>query len=130
MTNRVVHFDIPISDSDRANRFYRDVFGWKTSRWGPVDYWSVTTGPSDAPGIDGALSAEFESPDGVVVYVAVEDIDAALARVADAGGTVLTGKREIPAVGWNALFRDSEGNLIGLFEEAAAEPPAGLSFEI
>jgi hypothetical protein len=33
-------------------------------------------------------------------------------------------------VGWNALFRDSEGNLIGLFHEAAAESLAGLSFEI
>ncbi|WP_370626953.1 VOC family protein [Salinibacterium sp. ZJ450] len=37
MTSRVMHFEIPIDDSDRASRFYAEVCGWTVSKWGPVD---------------------------------------------------------------------------------------------
>src|SRR5450830_206143 len=89
MTSRVVHFDIPIDDSDRAGAFYRDVFGWTISKWGPMDYWTMTTGAEPGPGVEGALTTRAEAPEGVVVYVGVDDIDEAMARVTGAGGTVV-----------------------------------------
>jgi catechol 2,3-dioxygenase-like lactoylglutathione lyase family enzyme len=53
---RVVHFEISVDDPERAIRFYSDVFGWKIEKWeGPMDYWLITTGPENEPGIDGAL---------------------------------------------------------------------------
>ena len=114
MTSRVVHFEIPIDDPDRAGVFYRSVFGWTVAKWGPVDYWTMTTGAEPGPGAEGALTPRAEAPEGVVVYVGVEDIDRALISVQDAGGTVATGKMPIPTVGWSARFRDTEGNLVGL----------------
>ena len=56
MTSRVVHFEVPIDDADRAGAFYRDVFGWNVAKWGPVDYWTMTTGAEPGPGAEGALT--------------------------------------------------------------------------
>jgi predicted enzyme related to lactoylglutathione lyase len=116
MTSRVMHFDIPIDDSDRAGAFYRDVFGWTVTKWGPMEYWTMTTGAEPGPGAEGALTPRAEAPEGVVVYVGVDDIDDAMVRVTEAGGTMLTEKMPIPTVGWSARLRDSEGNVIGLFQ--------------
>ena len=53
---KVIWFEIPADDPGRAAKFYEDVFGWKVEKWdGPFDYWLVTTGPDDEPGINGAI---------------------------------------------------------------------------
>ena len=44
---------------------------------------------------------------------------------AAAGGTVLTDKLPIPTMGWSARFRDTEGNLIGLFQTDPTVPFPG-----
>lgn len=116
MTSRVLHFEIPIDDPDRAGAFYREVFGWNVEKWGPIDYWTMTTGAEPGPGAEGALTPRAEAPEGVIVYVGVEDIDRAMAEVTEAGGTLLTEKMPIPTIGWSARIRDTEGNLIGLFQ--------------
>jgi uncharacterized protein len=119
MASRVVHFEIPIDDPDRAGSFYGSVFGWNVAKWGPVDYWTMTTGEEPGIGAEGALLPRAESPEGVLVYVGVDDIDRVLAAVRDAGGSVVTHKAPIPTMGWSARFRDTEGNLVGLFQEDA-----------
>ena len=122
MTNRVIHFEIPVDDSDRAGAFYHDVFGWNIERFGPVDYWNMTTGAEPGPGAEGALSPRADTPEGVVVYVGVDNIDDAMDKVKQAGGSLLTEKMPIPTMGWSAHFRDSEGNLIGLFQADSSVP--------
>ena len=77
------------------------------------------------PGAEGALTPRAEAPEGVLVYVEVEDIDRALSSVKGAGGTVVTGKMPIPTVGWSARFRDTEGNLVGLFQTDPTVPIPG-----
>jgi predicted enzyme related to lactoylglutathione lyase len=57
-----------------------------------------------------------------VVYVGVENFDHALRSIQDAGGTVVTDKLPIPTMGWAARFRDTEGNLIGLFQTDPTVP--------
>ena len=55
--NRVVHFEIPAEDPENVARFYSEVFNWKIEKWeGPVDYWLITTGEENEPGINGAIS--------------------------------------------------------------------------
>jgi len=40
---RVSHFDIPVDDPVRAQKFYKKVFDWKFEKWdGPMDYWMRT----------------------------------------------------------------------------------------
>src|SRR5260370_7031201 len=54
--SRVIHFEIPASDPERASAFYKKVFGWKIEKWpGPTDYWLVNTGAEGTPGINGGL---------------------------------------------------------------------------
>jgi uncharacterized protein len=120
MASRVVHFEIPIDDADRASSFYGSVFGWNVAKWGPADYWTMTTGEEPGTGAEGALTPRTEALEGVLVYVGVDDIDRVLAAVRDAGGSVVTDKTPIPTMGWSARFRDTEGNLVGLFQEDAA----------
>lgn len=48
-------FEIPADDPGRAAKFYDDVFGWKVKWDGPIDYWLVTTGEDEEPGINGAI---------------------------------------------------------------------------
>jgi predicted enzyme related to lactoylglutathione lyase len=123
MAGRVVHFEIPIDEADRAGMFYRDVFGWQVQQWGSEPYWTVSAGDRAGDGAEGALAPRSEAPEGVLVYVAVDDIDATLAKVKQAGGDPLTGRMPIPSMGWSARFRDSEGNQVGLFQHDPSVPP-------
>lgn len=120
MAGKVVHFEIPIDDSDRATSFYRQAFGWSLERWGPVEYWTTEAGEGE--GIGGALSKRSNDLPSLMFYVAVDNIDAALDVVEAAGGTRLTGRMAIPTVGWSAFFEDTEGNKIGLFQADSEVP--------
>jgi predicted enzyme related to lactoylglutathione lyase len=125
---RVVHFEIPVDDPERALGFYRSVFGWEFSKYeGPTDYWLITTGPDSEPGINGGMmrreaQRDGPSPTAFVCTVGVESIDDSMKKVADAGGTVTTPKMTIPGVGWMAYCTDTEGNQFGIMQpdESAA----------
>lgn len=121
MAGKVIHFEIPIDDGDRATAFYHQAFGWSLERWGPVEYWTTEAG--DGVGIGGALAKRSDDLPSLMFYIAVDDIDAALAAVAAAGGARLTERMPIPTVGWSAFFEDTEGNKVGLFQ---ADPEAPM----
>ena len=114
---RVTHFDIHADDPKRAARFYSDLFGWKIEKWqGPVDYWLVTTGPEDEPGIDGGLMVRTDPGAGTWNTVEVSSVDDAVSKAVQAGGSVVIPKQAIPGVGYQAYCRDTEGNVFGLHE--------------
>ena len=125
MTSRVIHFDIPIDDPARAGAFYSSVFDWTVTPWGPIPYWPMTTGAEPGPGAEGALAPRADAPEGVVVYISVDDIDEALARVTAAGGVIDSGRMPVPTIGWTARVRDTEGTLIGLIQEDPSVPLPG-----
>jgi uncharacterized protein len=116
--SRVIHFEIPADDPQRALDFYQQVFGWKIEKWqGPVDYWLITTGEKDKPGIDGAIMQRANEGDGVENTVGVDSVDAALENIEARGGKILRGKQAVPGVGWMAYCQDTEGNTFGMMEE-------------
>jgi hypothetical protein len=118
--SKIVHFEISVDDAARAARFYEQAFGWQIERWqGPIDYWLVSTGAPDDPGVGGALRQRDELASGVVNHVGVDSVDAALERILAAGGEALTPKMPIPGVGFMAYGRDTEGNVLGVFQEDA-----------
>ena len=51
MTGRVVHFEVPFDDADRARAFYSDVFGWDIQPMPEFDYNFVQTGPTEENGM-------------------------------------------------------------------------------
>jgi predicted enzyme related to lactoylglutathione lyase len=116
---RVVHFEIPADDCERAVKFYGKVFGWKIDKWeGPADYWLVTTGEETEPGIDGAIFRR-EREDAAVTTVSVPDVAEYVKKVEEAGGKVIMARVAIPRVGWFAKAADTEGNIFGLMQDDA-----------
>ncbi len=120
MAGKVVHFEIPIDDSDRATAFYTKAFGWRLDRWGPVEYWTTEAGEGE--GIGGALTKRSDEVASLMFYIEVDDIDTALQAVETAGGARLSERMPIPGVGWSAFFGDSEGNKVGLFQPDSDAP--------
>ena len=120
MMNPVVHFEMPYRDRDRAARFYSEAFGWKLGKLGADmgNYVVATTADGDArPGapagaINGNLyeyKADWPAQHPSVV-IAVEDMQAVMARVTRAGGEVLGEPMAIPGIGDYVAFFDTERN--------------------
>jgi len=121
---RVVHFELPAENPDRAIAFYTAALGWSITRWkGPMDYWLISTGPQEAPGIDGGLTLR-EGPEALQrCTVDVESIDATVAAIKAAGGKILMPKAPVPGAGWLIYFEDTEGNVLGAMQ---SDTSAGL----
>lgn len=119
---RVVHFEIHAADPNRAVNFYQKLFGWTFQKWeGPMEYWLVTTGPNDQPGINGGLVQRQGEIDGqaVIAYVCtvdVENLDASVQTAVDNGGQIAVPKMPIPGMGWLAYCKDTEGNIFGMMQ--------------
>ena len=124
VTGRVVHFEIPYDDPERAQAFYTEAFGWQLNHLPDMGYVLVTTGPSDQgppsePGfINGGMLERGLPVGSPVLVVDVEDIDASLAQVEQLGGTTVTAKQPVGDMGFSAYFKDPEGNLMGLWQNA------------
>ena len=118
---KVIHFEIPVADSDRAKAFYSEVFGWGVSAYGDFPYWLLEAGPEDQQGINGALMGQESmaemGPPSTQVVIQVDDLDATIADVLAHGGTLVQGRQTVPGVGYSAYVTDSEGNRIGLMQE-------------
>jgi predicted enzyme related to lactoylglutathione lyase len=118
--SRVVHFELPVDNLERAQKFYSDVFGWKITKWqGPMDYWMVTSGPDSQPGINGALTRRSEMNPATSNTIGVESVDKAIEAVTKAGGKILMPKSPIPGIGWFTYCADTEGNIFGLMQPDA-----------
>ena len=110
MPGRLVHFELPARDTERAKTFYTALFGWQFEPWsGQDDYYMIDGEPA------GALYPVENGENGPVVYFDVEDIDAAIDDVRGLGGRAEE-KTAIPGVGWFARCWDTEGNAFSLFK--------------
>jgi predicted enzyme related to lactoylglutathione lyase len=127
MTGRVVHFEIPYDDGERAGAFYSQVFGWQTMPLPDMGYTLVMSGPSGDRGptepgfINGGLMQRRQPFNAPNVVVDVENLEAALQAVNEAGGSTVSERQPVGDMGFVAYFTDTEGNLVGLWESA---PPS------
>jgi uncharacterized protein len=124
MSGRVVHFEIPFDDEQRATSFYSDAFGWKLTSMPEMKYVLVTTGPSDQgppsePGfINGGMLARELPVGSPLVVIDVDDIDGSLQTIENLGGTTVSAKQPVGDMGFAAYFKDPEGNVVGLWQTA------------
>jgi len=118
---RVVHFELAADDPNRAAKFYTDVFGWQIHKWeGPGDYWLISTGSSEQPGIDGGLSRRMMPGDSTTNTIDVASLEDAVAKVVESGGTVIEPRIPIAGVGYVAYCRDTEGNPFSMMQSDPA----------
>mgnify|MGYP003821735115 CR=1 FL=1 len=118
MTNAINWFEIPVTDFDRAKKFYETLFGaeiiempFPNGRYGML--------PSDMQnGVGGGIAQGegFEPSDkGTIAYLnGGDDLDIPLSRIEQAGGKIIMPKTSIGQNGFMAHFIDTEGNRVAL----------------
>ena len=125
--DKVVHFEIPADDTARAKAFYGSIFDWQLTDMdmgGGNMYTTLMTVPVDEksriptePGaINGGLMKRTNDTPSPVVTIDVEGIDDTLKKIEAGGGSTVQPRTEIPGMGAYAYFKDSEGNVVGLWE--------------
>jgi uncharacterized protein len=117
--------DVTSQDFEASARFYSEMFGWQIER-GSEEFggysMAVLNGRMVA-GISPAMSPD--APPVWSTYVDVASVDSTIAKVLDAGGTVLVEPMDVGEAGRMAVFSDPEGGVIGLWE-ANQHKGAGL----
>jgi len=126
--DKVVHFEIPVDDRSRAKEFYASVFEWDvqdTDMGGGSAYTTAGTvasdermQPKEAGAINGGLMDRTSDTPVPVITIGVDSIDDSLKKVEAGGGSTITPRTPIPNMGAFAYFKDSEGNVMGLWEVA------------
>jgi predicted enzyme related to lactoylglutathione lyase len=123
--DKVVHFEIPFEDKQRAMGFYTKCFGWRLMDMPQMNYVMAQTAdvddrqmPKEPGAINGGLFDRPKEAPNPMIYVGVASIDSTIEKVKGAGGKVVTAKTPIPGMGAYARVADTEGNVIGLFQGA------------
>ena len=116
--NPVGWFEIPVTEMDRAVKFYEAVFGYtlEVHEMGP----NIMAWFPQSPEFKGAAGTLIKGPayipsaEGSLVYFTAPDLEGHVARITEAGGSVIQGKMSIGEYGFIALAMDTEGNRIAL----------------
>ena len=123
--DKIVHFEIPADDIERAKKFYSESFGWNVNTIPDMDYTIATTGPtgedrmpSEKGFINGGMTKRNDKVKNVVITVEVEDIVETIDIVTKNGGMVVGERTAVGDMGFVAYVQDTENNIIGLWENA------------
>ena len=101
---RINYLELPVADAAEAKAFYAAAFGWTFADYGPT-YAATTSGDTDL----GLQADPAERTDSALPVIAVPDLDATLAAVEAAGGTVTCPIFTFPG-GRRFHFRDRDGH--------------------
>lgn len=122
----VVHFEIPYDDLDRAKKFYEEAFGWQMPDW-PLGDGSTYTGamtteigedqkPVEKGSINGGMVPRSVAATPLLV-LRVDDIEEVAQKAIEAGGERVSEHNYVD-VGKAVYVQDTEGNLVGLWQDA------------
>lgn len=122
--DKVVHFEVPFDDKERAMKFYKDVFGWGMQDMHEMNYTMVHTVevdekfmPKEPGAINGGMyKRDAQSARSPVIVISVSSVDEYIKKIEDAGGEVFRGKVRVGDMGFYAQVKDTEGNVIGIWE--------------
>lgn len=114
----ITHIDIPVDDIERATGFYSGLFGWDIAEMPGFEGYPMWQAPNKISG--GGLAPRDEGFQQPRSYVEVDSIDDAMRKVTELGGREVMPKTEITPTSWWAVFLDTEGNEVGLYEGTTA----------
>lgn len=127
--DKVVHFEVPYDERERALEFYQKVFGWNVNAVPEMEYDIVHTAevddkmmPKESGAINGGM---YKRGEGVakspVIVIDVSSVDEHIEKVKGAGGEVFREKHVVGEMGYYAQVKDTEGNIIGIWEKLKKE---------
>ena len=124
--DKVVHFELPADNTDRAKKFYQESFDWQITDYPEMKYTIIRTAETDenmmikeSGAINGGLFKKGEVENPVVApsfSVDVKDIDEAIKKIKNAGGLILKDKTQVGEMGYVAYFKDTEGNILSVWQ--------------
>jgi uncharacterized protein len=122
MGQPVVHFEIVGKDGDRLQSYYSELFGWQIDSDNEMGYGLVQREGNtnlDGIGIGGGVGRGPEGYEGhVTFYVEVPDVEAALAKAEELGGSRMMGPEQMGPGLVIGLFGDPEGHVVGVVSAA------------
>ncbi len=128
--DKVVHFEIPADNVERATKFYKETFGWRITSVPEMNYTLMGTVevdqnnmPKESGAINGGLMERSFGIKGPVITINVANIDVSIEKIQKFGGKIIQGKMEVPNIGYIAYFQDTEGNILGLIQPTQWRQP-------
>ncbi len=118
MSGKVIHFEIPVDDKNRAENLFHEVFGWK-SRPLTKSAGTLVTGENPEPGIDGYFFERSTVPSvyaRIIIAIEVDNLEDKIEQVKENDGEMLFGPIDYAGRGRMAYFKDTEGNIVGMLE--------------
>ncbi|MEP3246933.1 MAG: VOC family protein [Sneathiella sp.] len=134
MTGEIVWHDLLTHDAGAAKRFYADFLGWDY-QFEQAAHFAWSGGEASYPLIirngeaqGGILDVDLGLSSRWLPYVAVSNVDKAVARASDQGGQIIRQAFDIPGVGRTAVVRDPAGGVICPFHPSHTYPPPRGTF--
>lgn len=119
----VVHFEIPVDELERAKGFYKEMFDWELEDIPQMDYTIARTSecdenkmPKKIGTINGGIRKRMNEKDSPLIVVDVKSIDNTLEKAKAKGSKVVLEKNQVGDMGYYAIITDSEGNLVGVWQ--------------
>jgi uncharacterized protein len=119
MSHPVTWFQIQGPNAEALRTFYAAVFDWKMQAMGPDN---SMVAPEQPGGIAGGVGASQDGSASVSVFVEVDDIPEALAKIGAAGGTPVMDPVDMGEMGRISGFLDPAKNWVGIWA-----PPLGMT---
>ena len=120
MANQLVWVDIPVTDLDRAIRFYSAILGAPVRKQ-EFPGMTIALLPGNDQDVSGCLyRSDSDRPsdhDPLLYFNCKGRLDEAIAAVVPGGGKILQAKHAIGPYGFRAIILDSEGNRMALHSE-------------
>ena len=110
--------ELATTDAGAAKKFYTELLGWKLqeSQAAGMAYSEIIVGDQHVGGLYQLTAEQGNVPSHWMAYVAVDDVDAAAARVAELGGKVVMPPTDIPNVGRFCVINDPTGAALSLIK--------------
>ena len=130
--DKIVHFEIPVDNIERASQFYKKFFGWdiiKETMPG-MEYHTVRTVATDKKGmpqssgaINGGMMKRRVKEEAPVLVIQVTSLDDTLKKITQVGCKIVAPKMNVGDMGVYARFMDPEGNVMGLWQNLKPSTP-------
>src|SRR5712664_4198183 len=125
MPGKVVHFELPADNVERAKTFYMKAFGGEVNQYPGIQYHIVGPTPSNQQGmptepgaINGRITKRQDPVKSTVITIDVPDIKASLKNIEKLGGKTVKKKEAVADMGFTAYLKDPQGNIVGLWQSA------------
>lgn len=114
---KVCYLEIPAVDVEASAAFYAEVFGWRL-RTRTDGRTAFDDGVGEVSGT-WVLGRSPSREAGIVISIMVDDAEATVAKITEAGGTILRplDPEDSEIIAW---FSDPGGNLMGIYQEPRA----------